>query len=312
MISCSDVKQFKNCRLNWHWSSHLREGLHPLDEPDYFGLGTAIHQALQDYHLQGSSLWLGLDQYLPKDYENRPAVLQDLTYIFDLYLEWHTKQPKKRYLQAEDRQVVELPNGIPFTWQYDALIEKADGSQWLIDYKTTKSLPSDLSYLHMNDQAIMYIWGMRQLGYDVKGMIYVFINTKSPTKPKLLKSGKISQAKNIVTTAQCYIDTCKLHDVDSYHGEYDDMLAYIEGRQYRDYFLEVPFIVSPEQLVVKALEIATIAELMMSDKPIIYPNQGKFTCNYCNFQIPCQLFALGNLEAMKNELAVNYERRLYY
>src|SRR5436190_22592564 len=50
IVRTSDRAVFRRCRRRWGWSSHLRQGLGPLQNADPLWLGSGVHYALEDYH----------------------------------------------------------------------------------------------------------------------------------------------------------------------------------------------------------------------------------------------------------------------
>lgn len=100
----------------------------------------------------------------------------------------------KRWCPAEDAGFkivaseiefkVELPNGMVLTGRVDLIIEYK-GHLWLIDHKATSYLPSNKE-IDLDDQTPLYIWAMRQLGYEVRGAWLSFTRAK-PLKTRVLQ-----------------------------------------------------------------------------------------------------------------------------
>jgi hypothetical protein len=61
----------------------------------------------------------------------------------------------------------------------------------------------------MDPQNIMYVWALRHLGHDVRGFIYDYGRTKTPTEPYILQNGSVTTRKNIDTDVFTYVRAIK-------------------------------------------------------------------------------------------------------
>lgn len=100
-----------------------------------------------------------------------PTVL----WMYHAYREWCQKEDAKWAEIIEVETAFEVPlldTGITLTGRID-LVVKAWRHLWVVDHKAVKNLPSDRE-LDLDDQTPLYIWAMRQAGYDVRGAILSF------------------------------------------------------------------------------------------------------------------------------------------
>jgi len=126
---------------------------------------------------------------------------------------------------------VDLPDHNTFKGRVDRLVEDREyGGLWIWDHKWVRSVP-DTDERMMSPQAPMYVWGLRQLGYDVRGFLYNYGRTKAPTVPRPLMKGGISQRKNMDTDLHTYVTALK--------EEYGDEWKVAAKTIYRDTLLRI-------------------------------------------------------------------------
>jgi len=96
-------------------------------------------------------------------------------WMYNAYREW-AKQEDRRWDEIiEVETAFEIPlldTGITLTGRID-LVVKAWRHLWVVDHKAVKTIPNDRE-LDLDDQTPLYIWAMRQAGYDVRGAILSF------------------------------------------------------------------------------------------------------------------------------------------
>jgi hypothetical protein len=69
----------------------------------------------------------------------------------------------------------------------DLMVEDEFGL-WLVDHKTHRSLP-DITFRLLDYQSALYIWCAWENGFPVRGFIWNYVKTKSPTHPSLAYAG---------------------------------------------------------------------------------------------------------------------------
>lgn len=96
-------------------------------------------------------------------------------WMYHAYRDWCRKEDARWEEIIEVETAFEVPlldTGIMLTGRID-LVVKAWRHLWVVDHKAVKTLPSDRE-LDLDDQTPLYIWAMRQAGYDVRGAILSF------------------------------------------------------------------------------------------------------------------------------------------
>jgi hypothetical protein len=89
----------------------------------------------------------------------------------------------------------------------DLLVNRVDPGMkglWIYDHKTTDRAPSDRG-LDFDDQVTSYCYAVyRWLGVMPRGFCENYLMKQAPKEPRLLTDGKLSTAKNQLTTADQY------------------------------------------------------------------------------------------------------------
>lgn len=185
--------------------------------------------------------------------------------------------------------------GLPVTYggRLDALFEDQFGRYWIADWKTTTRVldeDAESSFLQLDDQVASYLWALNHLGVKCSGFVYVEIKKAVPQAPELLarpyKGRSVSTNKQTLTTYQLALDTIQKHDYAMWaRGEYNDYLNWLK--------IEGPKFTQRNQIHKNSAEIRSVGEaiayeaLDMINDPNVYPQPGRFSCNYCMFRQPC-------------------------
>jgi hypothetical protein len=318
-IHISDVRQFKGCRRKWNWASPLRRNLEPAVPYMPFFTGRAIHHCLENYYRSGTPMLKSLGLFLSNEKQQMgnlwPAEEVKVQEQIDLmiamlqhYEQWvaHMAIEGSRFNDAnlefialETEFTVPIRNHrgrkspkVALSGRMDGVVRlKDDGSVWLWETKTTRSI-QELSRSLVNDpQAGAYMLAAMEL-FDVKpsGVLYNMLRKKAPTVPEVVKGGLLTRRKNIDTTAQAYMASIReLHpDWDQstileYYGEILQTLI-DEGNQF---FARVPIRRTMTELNELAKNLWTVAMEMTDPKIPLYPNESWLNCNFCHFRAPC-------------------------
>jgi hypothetical protein len=105
-------------------------------------------------------------------------------WMYDGYREWAKVEDRKWKEIVEVETAFEVPlldTGILLTGRIDLLVI-AWRHLWVVDHKASKTLPNDRE-LDLDDQTPLYIWAMRQAGYDVRGAILATTRTHQLKRP---------------------------------------------------------------------------------------------------------------------------------
>jgi hypothetical protein len=165
----------------------------------------------------------------------------------------------------------------------DLIVVDAWGRFWVIDHKTTAQL-SSTEWLALDEQCGSYIWAIKQeLGLSCEGAIYNQLAKRAPHKPRILKSGSLSVAKNQDTTWELF------HESVINNGEklewYQDYLNYLRDNP-KEFVRRTEVRRNPKEMHRQGERILLEAIDMLSD-PSIYPTPSAWNCQGCWFKSAC-------------------------
>jgi hypothetical protein len=242
---------------------------------------------------------------------------------WERYYVWYGKQP------LEDRNKIGSPDGAfnthtPPSWfkglpivyagRIDMLAQAADGSLWIFDWKTARTVSEKYEFLYLDDQVASYVWALRKLGLNVRGFIYHEQKKafpQAPVKNKVRRLGRIfSVSKTQDTDYQSYLEAIKEEDAEAYEGGlYDEYLTYLEEQGIL-FYMRHQIYKSDAEIQETERNIGYEALDMTDPNLRIYPSPGRFGCNFCAFQEPCkEKNAQGDYLYVLNSL---YVRREHY
>jgi hypothetical protein len=326
-IHISDVRSFKACRRKWNWASPLRRNLEPNVPYAPFFTGRAIHHCLEHYHRSGipmeqslalfmaeetkamqsrGELWpqeqamvsdqLELIVGLLKHYElwaktNEAGIWSDNNLEF-LALETPFSVP----IRPEGRRA---SNKVYLAGRMDGVVRrKDDGTYWIWETKTTRSIDELKRSLGNDNQAGTYIYAAQTLfDVSVSGVLYNMLRKKVPTKPEVLKSGLLSKRKEMDTTAQAYLAAIREHHPgwknDTISEYYGDMLQLLLDKG-NTFFARYPVRRSKNEITQLVKDLHTVSLEMTNQNTPIYPNESWLNCNFCQFKAPCLAYNAGS------------------
>ena len=199
--------------------------------------------------------------------------------------------PNKFYLCLVDESS-EIVGIIVIQGRIDLVVRhKRTGKIKIIDHKTADKFYDDWEWLDLDPQASTYYYALRKvLNIDADEVIFNQLRKKSPIKPRVLKSGYLSQAKDQNTTIEIYKEEIKKLG----HSElqYQDFLDNFEDPVF---FRRINTSRTSDEL--DAIELNIIYEAIdMLSNPRIYPNPNAFNCSSCAFREPCRLRQTDSIE----------------
>jgi len=299
-IRTSERTTFKKCRRLWDFTSANRLNLQPTTEDNNLYFGSAVHAGLEQFHLnqekdipaRKSIAIVAALEYLE---ENRGDMLDDEDFenltdlargMLNYYAAYAEKYDRFKVLEVEKKfeiPLYQLSNGewVYYEGKIDLIVE-FDGEIFIVDHKTAARL-DDLSFLDVDTQISSYCWAARQLGYDVSGFMYNELRKAYPSKPRVLKGGKLSKDKSQPTSYELYLEA-----IDEYNlpeSDYADFLDWLKENEPE--FIRRTFVYrTPRELDIQYQYILNESREMLND-PTIYPNPNKMNCNNCKFFGPC-------------------------
>lgn len=232
----SRVKLFLRCRRAYYYRYDYpvvvmgKKGnveLTPIHSALPLKKGSWLHELLAAYWLQQAGIGRGwearhceLATEFSKLFEEERAQYGDLPEeayrLFRGYLRrWRDDEGKFRVAQLASGDpavefVIEVPLdrwgvSAPFKGRVDILVEDLEyGGLWIRDAKWVRGIPGPDERM-MSPQNIMYVWALRKLGYDVRGFIYDYGRTKTPTEPAILKSGFVTTRQSMDCDVSTYL-----------------------------------------------------------------------------------------------------------
>lgn len=233
VITNSMMKSKNRCNRQWWYKFEkelvpkystlpLKRGswLHELLEAKYNGTGW------KKKHKELSGQFNRMFEEEREMYGDLPRITANIMKSYD----YHYREEDSGLIVIDTEQViqVDLPHGHTMEFKFDAVVEDEYGV-WLMEHKSHKTIPkADYRFLDM--QTAKYVWGLNQDGRygEVTGVIWNYIRTKEPTKPKLTKLGRLSRAR-IDTDVLTYYNALVEYGLDPH--EFRDVLSRLKNHQ---------------------------------------------------------------------------------
>lgn len=291
-LSNSKANTWRRCPKKFFYKYEL--GLRPKKRTEALEKGSWIHELLQA-HYEGES-WKAKHRELEvkfyKLFEEEREELGDLPgeclRIMRSYIRrWKKEDQKYTFIDAELDEILTLPNGLKFNFIIDLIVEDDLGGIWLWDHKTTKSNFLDQDYMLLDAQLARYFWAAEEMGYTpLRGVMFNEIRTKAPAIPEVLKSGGLSQRKNIDTDYYTYLREIRRLGLDP--GPYSDLLHRLKGNTAR--FFRRTTMPKDRGLTKRTmLDLThTAQEILAARKHDRFPRSVNKTCTWdCEFKDVC-------------------------
>ena len=302
MYSFSEIRQAQRCLRKYYYSRERRLEREWPARPRK--LGSWLHELMSAHHAEED--WQEVQDQLVAEHHDLDAFeeLVDLpVQAFGLMQSYVTQYPEDharwKVLHNEESFQVKLEDfgDVAFGFTPDLVIEESEGGIWIVDHKSTISLPEPWD--NMDDlQHLTYLYGMRKLyGDRVKGFIFNWLRTKPPTIPKLRKDGLIRDIKRVDTTYNLLLAFAEENDVPHY-PELTDRLAELHGnrRWFRRDYLIVPEIAvktAERELQEWFLFLQDAEAAGIWPRVVLPKSAGVASCSSCEFQPICRAELMG-------------------
>jgi RecB family exonuclease len=251
-ISHSQLKSWRHCKQQWDY--RYGQLLIPKRETRPLYFGNWFHTALQSYY-EGKGWREGHEKYV----EQYDRLTEDEQQLFDKgssrskgpweplplqieravrsYIWYYEKNPST----ADGWKVVAVE--IPFELEVvlddgrhviikgriDLIVQDRFGKYWVVDHKTTTTIPAETAFHSMDPQQIIYPAAVEEtMGIKVEGVIYNYILSRPPSIPKMNKDGKTIAKQDIKTDYLTLYRFLKDHDRDPL--EYSEVLAPLQAQ----------------------------------------------------------------------------------
>lgn len=315
----SKVKMFRRCQKQYSFRYDYAEklGLEPSLEmvPKQPSVplkrGSWLHALQEAHHQEWAGVegadWQIVHDQLTEEYnklfEEERELMGDLptecARLFRAYLKrWQADT--ERYTIAKmgnGHPAIEFVIEVPLTkWQIDEpfkgridlMVHDSDiGGLWIWDAKWVKTIPPQDERM-MSPQALMYVWALRKLGYDVRGFVFNYGRTKPPTIPPVLKrSGLLTMRRSLDCDVHTYVEEIrKLHGTDwkeAAYSIYREKILELRGREAM-WFRREQIPTEPHRINQALVEfLTTILDIRSRRKknpPRSYFYNCKFSCGY--------------------------------
>jgi len=234
--------------------------------------------------------------YFEAEKEMHGDIIGDCGKIFEGYLRKYRKDPLK-YEASELDLFFDLPGtSLRFAGFIDKVAVDPEGRRWLVDHKFVATIPTANDQF-VELQLLLYVWalGLHKPDMKIDGVMWDHARAKAPTEPEILKSGELSQRKNLdcdVYTYRQAIRRAALKEED-----YKDMLELLAGKE--DTFFQRSFLPKPSSaMIAEVVEdfMATAAEIQekRKTKARCVRSMSSFNCNACEFRPLCEAEVRGH------------------
>jgi hypothetical protein len=235
-VSFSRVKTWRRCHYAHHLKYHERLSRKRRTVPLLRGeiLGEMLDarampqiikkdplKILRKYTKQYAQLW-------SEEREKYGDVPGDIAKLYEGYCRKYANEDLE-YLAFEEFIALDLVKDIRFIGYIDKRVKDSNGRMFLLDHKSHRVIPND-DQRFTDLQKVFYVWAFNHINSSKQatGFIWDYIRTKAPTVPERLKSGELSQAKNIDTDYWTYLGEIKKHKLDV--SKYMDFLATLKKK----------------------------------------------------------------------------------
>lgn len=194
VVSFSELDSLRQCRMK-HRLGYL-ERWKPASEAETLSRGRLFHEIMEAHYLRvkesegfgvdAAALYAHVGPHLYDSHTGRQSDQQALVeWMYRGYVDHYKLDYDWEIVAVEHPFEVWLPTSIGrrssfrFKGKIDVVVRDSStgGGLWLVDHKTCKNLPKGKE-LDLDDQFALYLWGMRERGNDVRGVIYNAVRTE--------------------------------------------------------------------------------------------------------------------------------------
>ncbi len=306
-ISFTEVNSYRRCPKAWDYRykqrlkrkrKHIRllrgEILHEM-------LNAYVNRKIHGLKYEGNDPWDVLEtyaeeysSYFEEEKEMHGDIIGDCGKIFEGYLRKYRKDPLK-YEETELKIELDLSTlgagaiNVTFIGFIDKIARDPQKRRWLMDHKFVKSIPTaDDRFSEL--QLLLYVWayGMQNPKKALDGVCWDYGKAKAPTEPEVLKSGALSQRKNLDCDPYTYRNAIRKNGL--VEQDYSDMLSLLQGKE--DTFFERVFLPTPNtNMIIEVVNdfLQTTAEIQVKrDEGRCARSMSPFNCVTCEFRPLCE------------------------
>ena len=306
-ISYSEVSSFRRCQKAWEY--RYKTGLKRQRKGIRLFKGEILHEMLNAYvnaklvkGFIGDDPWdvlAGYEEkfkvYFEEEKERFGDIIGDCGAIFEGYLRKYRHDPLK-YETSEAELYFDITGNLRFAGFIDKVAVDAQGRRWIVDHKFVQNIPSGEDRFS-ELQLLLYVWawGNKYPDIPIDGVLWDYSRSKAPAKPELLKSGQLTQRKNIDTDAFTYMRAIAENNLNP--NDYTEVLKNLQGRE--DTFHERVFLPKPTDAMVNEVVedfLATAADIQIARKKgaRCARSMSPFNCSTCEFRSVCEAEVRGH------------------
>lgn len=256
--------------------------------------GSAIHQAIEDYH-NGKSWKKGVSKFSKEFYKNtmKEEIIEfgdipKMVYaLCDNYFYYYDdKEDDMEYVKNEYHFEFPLCKDITIEGYLDSVI-KIGNKIWTKETKTFKTLP-DRNFLIFNRQSAIYTWALQHEYEGVNGTIWDIVKAVTPNRPELTQKGVLSQKKIASTPLELERG---IIDLGLDPKKYQD---YIHSVRFEDFFMRYPIRIEQKVVDNVMADTIAIAEIIRDKGPTHKHKNMSRNCSFCDYKSICQAELLGH------------------
>jgi len=190
------------------------------------------------------------------------------------------------YLGFEDFIAIDLVKDIRFIGYIDKRVENEKGLAFLMDHKSHRVIPNE-DQRFTDLQKVFYVWAWNQINASkpVVGFIWDYIRTKAPTEPEPLKSGELSQRKDMDTDYWTYLAAIKRNKLDP--KPYAEFLAMLKKKPDTRY-IRVPMPNPPKVLIENVIKDLKETAIELHNSKSKARNMTRMCPSDCEFYNLCR------------------------
>lgn len=297
-VSQSRINLWRKCPLAHHFKYGEKLRRKRITRPLYFG--RVVHEIIEEF-AEGSKNPLNIIEHKKKELGKLFAVerdeyletLDDARIIMTEYMEFWKNDDlnyiKKKGETAEHRFEVEIADGIIATGIIDAFATRKK-LRWLVEHKSFGQMPSE-DHRWRNLQTAVYFRINDMLGWPkLDGILWDYIWSKHPTRPKLLKNGEMSmkQIRSLPLAAEEELRKNSLNP-----KKFTKFLASV-ARNRNDYFQRIQSPIKKSVIDILFSDfIDSAREIVDRGHKTKTRNIGRH-CDWCDFEPICRATLQGN------------------
>lgn len=282
-ITNSMVKAYNRCHRQY-WYKFVKK-IVPKQNALPLKRGSWLHSLLEakyetgDWHKEQAKLakeFNGMFEEEREYYGDLPSICEHIMESYDY--RWREEDATFDVIETEFEFEVEAPHGHIIGGQADAIVEDQWG-MWLMEHKSHKSLP-DADYRFLDMQTARYVWALQKLGYPLTGVLWNYIVTVEPKRPKLTQKGVLSKAK-CRTDLFTFVETIQSYGLDPRDYKNDILRL----KRHNDFFRRER--VPKPKLVVDTLVKEAVVVADEIERGVIPVRSIDRSCNWCSYLDLC-------------------------